>query len=329
MWEGNINKDKIGILDNTLTMSKQLPITFDGKNLPPQETVDLYATTFENELSPLNEETLKSQIQAVKGLLYNRDYLNAFDDQINRAAYVSRWSPSRSLCYTTLFTHLKPVYELLSQGSSHVLCVGGGAGGELVSLANIFTMANVSDNAFDGTMKVDLIDIANWDDIIQRLVASINTKWLYQADRSQRFMVNFQNKDALMMNDIELLGDLDLITILFTANELFTEQRAPTLQFLQRLSKHCKPGCKLLIVESAGSYSHITMPSGKKFPIQFLLDTVLVGTSSSQKSKKQDREGDWDLLEQDDSTWYRGDTKVMYSLKLENMRFFYRLYQHK
>ena len=125
MWEGNINKDKIGIQDNTLTMSKQLPITFDGENLPPQETVDLYATTFENELSPLNEETLKSQIQAVKGLLYNRDYLNAFDDQINRAAYVSRWSPSRSLCYTTLFTHLKPVYELLSQGSSHVLCVGG------------------------------------------------------------------------------------------------------------------------------------------------------------------------------------------------------------
>lgn len=312
-------------------MSKQIPYYKENVALPPQEVLDLFATTFEDELIPLNEETLKEQIQVVKGLLYNRDYIGAFDGEVNRAAYVCRWSPSRSLCYSSLFTHLEPVLETLTQGDSNILCIGGGAGGELVSYANIFTMCNVANKDFHGTMTLDIIDIANWDDIIGRLQREIARKWLYQDDRSDRFVVNFQNRDALKFDDHKRLAELDLITILFTANELFTEQRAQTMQFLQRLSQHCKPGCKLLIVESAGSYSHITLTSGKKFPIQFLLDTVLTGTNSGDKAPKkhQDRPGSWTLLAHDDSTWYRNDPRAQYSLKLENMRFFYRLYEHK
>lgn len=309
-------------------MSKQLPFYKEGASLPSQEVLDLFATTFENELVPLNQETLKEQIQAVKGLLYNRDYIGAFDSDINRAAYVCRWSPSRSLCYSSLFTHLTPVLETLTGKDSKILCIGGGAGGELVSFANIFTMCNVSNRNFKGTMNVNIIDIANWDDILDRLRAEISKKWLYQEDRSDRFSVKFQNRDALKLDDNKELGELDLITVLFTANELFTEQRAATMLFLQRLSQHCKPGCKLLIVESAGSYSHITLTSGKKFPIQFLLDTVLIG-SSTQAPKKHHEQGSWSLLAHDDSTWYRNDQNDMYALKLENMRFFYRLYEHK
>ncbi|KAL3235504.1 25S rRNA (uracil2843-N3)-methyltransferase RNJ42_02280 [Nakaseomyces bracarensis] len=310
-------------------MSKQIPYYKEGAALPPQEVLDLYANTFGDELLPSNEENLKAQVQVVKGLLYHRNYLGAFDNVVNRAAYVCRWSPSRSLCYSSLLTYLEPVLETLTTGDSNILCIGGGAGGELVSYANIFTMCNVSNPNFNGTMTVDIIDIANWDDIINRLRSTISTKWLYQDDRNERFVVNFQNRDALAFDDYKRLGELDLITIMFTANELFTEQRTATMHFLQKLNEHCKPGCKLLIVESAGSYSHITLTSGKKFPIQFLLDTVLTGTSGKQAPKKHQVESSWELLANDDSTWYRNDTEAMYAMKLENMRFFYRLYQHK
>jgi 25S rRNA (uracil2843-N3)-methyltransferase len=51
------------------------------------------------------------------------------------------------------------------------------------------------------------------------------------------------------------------------------------------------------------------------FPVQFLIHHSL--TSG----------GEWKLIDSDDSRWYRVDPDLRYSLKLENMRFFFRLYE--
>lgn len=65
------------------------------------------------------------------------------------------------------------------------------------------------------------------------------------------------------------------------------------------------------------------MVGSKKFPVQFLVDMILVG-------KQGANDGDWEIVEQNESCWYRINQKeVEYPMKLENMRFFYRLYRKK
>lgn len=145
--------------------------------------------------------------------------------------------------------------------------------------------------------------------------------WLF--DHADDLDVQFLNLNVLKMSTKELkLPSLDLITLLFTTNELFMEDKAGSIRFFQKLNQECTSGCHLLIAESAGSYSHITVGT-KKFPIQFLIDTLLLG------KRGEEANGAWDLIDENDSIWYRGKDDIDYPLKVENMRFFYRLYKKK
>lgn len=100
------------------------------------------------------------------------------------------------------------------------------------------------------------------------------------------------------------------------------KKRKETIKFLQLLNSNCRQGSLLLIAESAGSYSHIKI-GDKNFPVQFLIDTILVGKPGLNN-------GSWEIISQSDSSWYRINQKeVDYPMKLENMRFFYRLYIKK
>lgn len=254
----------------------------------------------------LELQHLHSQIQTVKGHLYNRDYLAAFGLADNLRAYVVRWTPARALAYTSLFSSLKPVRALLQSQEPSVVCVGGGAASELVALCAIFCNYQLATSL----LKVHIIDIANWTDIVQQVKGYIEDKWYGRIEAKTTI------EDVLELN--ASVFDTDLITLMFTTNELFCEQKAKTVKFLNSLQS-CKQGALLLITESAGSYSHVTVGQ-KKFPVQFLIDTILCG--------KPGENGAWEIIDQTDSTWYRIDqSKVSYPFKLENMRFFFRLYR--
>ncbi|AET37735.1 25S rRNA (uracil2843-N3)-methyltransferase Ecym_1512 [Eremothecium cymbalariae DBVPG len=340
-------------------MSKQpshsLPVHHKD-TLPPQQILDLFKVVFKQELYESDEQQLSNEIQIVKSDLYNRDYISAFNTASKRAAYCCRWSPSRAVAYASLFATLTPVADILagsnfaaanvkssavgrchstSFGSqpedltNNILCIGGGAGGELVALVSAFTLSRDFNSKFQkkipcsnqNRLSITLVDISNWEDIIQRLNDSINTNWLHE--QSKFLNVEFKNDDILKIPLADLqLPRLDLITSLFTTNELFLENRVSAVRLFQKLNTHCTSGCLLLIVESAGSYSHITIGS-RRFPIQFLIDTLLLGKPGEQEK------GNWELLSKDDSLWYRGDANLSYPMKLENMRVFYRLYRKK
>lgn len=321
----------------------QLPV-HNKSTLPPQEIIDLFKITFLEELYPKDQDNEKSplteQIQAVKSDLYNRDYNAAFNNDSKRIAYCCRWSPSRATSYASVFAHFPELLKIIrceiDDKGSNVLCIGGGAGGELVALASIFTLSRDFSSKFASALKIDnevnkkprnlniqLVDIADWSTVVEKLTATIKSKWLYGDSEAESFNVNFTHKDCLKMTepqDIKIYQGLDLITLLFTTNELFTQKKVESIKFLQRLNENCAPGCHLLILESAGSYSHITI-NNKKFPIQFLIDTILVGNR-----KDKGTTGPWSLVSENDSIWYRMDPKLDYSIPLENMRFFYRLY---
>lgn len=306
--------------------------------LSPEEIVDLFKLAFTQELYGSDDlEELKVQIQAVKAKLYNRDYISAFDEESKRTAYSCRWSPSRATAYASLFAHLKDISNVVkcARADAEVLCIGGGAGGELVALASLFVPSRNFETKYISTdghgsksvtqkrnLNIHLVDISDWSNVVKRLNETLRQRWLY-ADESEYFNVKFSNDDILKMDPEKLaLSKLDFISLLFTTNELFSENKADSIRLLQKFNQNCKSGCCLLITESAGSYSHITVGT-KRFPLQFLVDTILIGKRGEEAGAS------WSLVQESDSTWYRGDPHLDYPLKVENMRFFYRLYRKK
>lgn len=286
-----------------------------------QRILDLFASAFQTTLSQGNE--LDKQIQQVKASLFDRDYQNAFGSVQNLQAYVVRWSPSRALSYSSLFQSLEPIVKLLRSGKqTRVMCIGGGAGAEIVALASIALLLETPVH-----IQVLAVDLADWSSVVDQISTRVNETWYFNhyaesledalrdlSLHDHTFSVKFINHDILRLPESETdLQNIQLITSMFTTNELFAKSKVETVKFLHSLSR-CRPETLLLLVESAGSYSEIKVGT-KVFPVQFLIHHALVNG------------GKWKLLNESDSEWYRVDPQLHYPLRLENMRYFFRLYQ--
>ncbi|WPK26651.1 hypothetical protein PUMCH_004010 [Australozyma saopauloensis] len=284
-----------------------------------KKVIELFLECFKYILA---SEELPEMVQLVKGELFNRNYIEAFNSEDKRLAYVARWVPARALAYASLFASLDEVLQMFRDPveERRVLCVGGGAASEVVGLASLFSGIKLKDGNSSSSLHVDVVDIADWTNIVHKVSLHVQQKWLYDGTS---FSSSFVCGDVLQLSAEELhLAEQNLVTLLFTTNELFCEKRMETVRFLQLLSKNCRKGSYLLITESAGSYSHITVGL-KQFPVQFLIDTILVG-------KPSEKNGPWEIVQLSESCWYRvDDREIDYPVKLENMRFFYRLYRKK
>ncbi|KAK9238075.1 hypothetical protein V1525DRAFT_402357 [Lipomyces kononenkoae] len=309
-----------------------------------QSVLSLLRRTFSAVYS--HPETLAKTIQSVKGHLYTRDYAAAFGSPDYLLAYVVRWSPSRALAYLHVLGDLCPLIpEVLTSPSQKpnntkdILCIGGGAGGEVLALA---TLAN---ELHAKNVNILAVDIAHWDDVFEGLRDGIRRGFGW--DKKDDEIAKDDNDIELRFRQMDILdipcylksndddkailtsngdvpgsshdnidfGSLDIITIMFTTNELFAQSKPRTLTLFQYMSENCKPGTLLLILESAGSYSHIQIGS-KTFPVQFLLDHIMVGNVAG-----------WEKVVDDDAVWFRIQNDLKYPLELENMRFFLRLYR--
>ncbi|CDK27449.1 unnamed protein product [Kuraishia capsulata CBS 1993] len=275
--------------------------------LNQQAIIGLYESCFHDKFEDL--ERLNQDVQTVKGHLYEREYIQAFDAAYKREAYVLRWSPSRSLAYASLFCYLDDVRQVLvNEPATKVLAIGGGAGGELVALGSVF-----SQNDQNHQWDVTLMDISNWSDTVARLTHSVHRELCL---KPENLRVDFKLGDVLDPKMGLGLAEVNLITLMFTTNELFKENKIGSVNLLHRLNRECKKGALLLIVESAGSYSNIDI--GKKtFPVTFLVDMVLC------------EKGPWTSVTEEDSIWFRCHRHWQYKFNLENMRVLYRLYRHE
>ncbi|ODQ70405.1 hypothetical protein LIPSTDRAFT_31958, partial [Lipomyces starkeyi NRRL Y-11557] len=260
-------------------------------------------------------ETLADTIQSIKAHLYARDYAAAFESHDYLLAYAVRWSSSRALAYLHVLGDLCPhIQEILTSTSKrpnhkkNILCIGGGAGGEVLALA---TLAN---DLCAKNVNILAIDIAQWDDVFVSLRDGIRRGLGWEKkDESDDDIA----KDSIQLNSNDRVdfGSLDIITIMFTTNELFAQSKPKTLTLFRYITDNCKPGTLLLLLESAGSYSHIQIGS-KTFPVHFLLDHIMVDDGAG-----------WEKVVHDDSVWFRVQKGLKYPLELENMRFFIRLYR--
>ncbi|KAH8145881.1 uncharacterized protein LAJ45_10023 [Morchella importuna] len=353
-----------------------------------QEILDLFHHAF----SPLFTPQLPELLQKVKTHLFNRDFLAAFGAPENLEAYVVRWSPSRALCYREVFLELSPalrrVFELKGEGEEgervEIVCIGGGAGAEVVAVAaavkslmkaemaaapvTATEIAEEESKAGENTagdeevsgepeeaaeegpdeakaLEKDLeslaltpasppaaattstpsrslhmtaIDIADWTRITTTLTTALTTvPTPPRAAYLPRgvYSVDFHHHDMLAPSATALIPpSARLITLLFTTNELYTQSRGATTAFLLALGERVRSGCLLLVLESAGSYSTVTV-NGRVFPMGMLLDhTLLAGEA-------------WEKVLGEEARWFRLPEGLRYPIELENMRYMVRVYR--
>ena len=283
-------------------------------------------------------------LQEVKGHLYNRDFAAAFGKPEYLRVYALRWSAGRALGYLQIFSDIgeHPSSDHVEQSTESsgfkAVCLGGGAGAELVALAGWLshrsTIARPS--------HLQLLDVADWTLVVDALRKGITipptlSKYASAGARDanvellppQALHCVFSRCNVLQLELEELqhiAGNADLITLMFTLNELYSTSVSKTQRLLTQLTDIAKPGSLLLVVDSPGSYSTVIINgTEKKYPMQWLLDHTMLGTikgGSTDACK-------WHKVVSDDSRWFRLPSGLQYPIELENMRYQIHLYRRQ
>ena len=411
--------------DKTIASSKKSEAEGAQDEISPiplalqQLLLDIFSSTFPHLLNAAAvEATLNPLLQKVKGHLYERDFAAAFGKEEYLQAYAVRWSASRALGYVRILqdtlAHIEygptcvagraaqsteTVSGASSRPLSKIVCIGGGAGAELVALAGVqhlVEQALISDdgigsqNGLSGdeqqttespNLDIVLVDIADWSGVTKSLHHAITTppplsEFASAAARaaskslissSSSLSIDFKQQDVLSpdFSIATLLPQQDatldpshqhqiLVTLMFTLNELYSTSVSSTQRFLLDLTAALPPGALLLVVDSPGSYSTVTVgQSEKKYPMSWLLEHVLLTTAPAAATAKRQEEGPsvnlgsennaetagherrrrqedvpvWEKVISEDSKWNRlPEGCLKYPIELENMRFQKHLY---
>ncbi|KAF3940432.1 hypothetical protein ABW19_dt0204485 [Dactylella cylindrospora] len=323
---------------------------------------DSILSIFRDTFSHLFTPALPSLIQDVKQSLYLRDYVAAFGSLEKLQAYAARWSVARALAYFDMIScewWSKEVTQMFSRSREKldITCIGGGAGAELVAIAAAFafdisTLSQPSavsqgdshqlqesgdtstSTSMPRILHLNLLDFAAWTPISDSLYSTITN-----LDRNPKlnlsetaFTVNCHQQDVLSpLSDttISSLASSDIVTILFTAGELYSQSPASTTKFFMSLHALTKPGAILVVVDSAGGFEDLdvlkkdstSQDSGSfgGYKLGFLLDKTLTNRER------------WQPLVGEDSRWWRVPQELKdenyYPLALENMRCLIRVYR--
>jgi 25S rRNA (uracil2843-N3)-methyltransferase len=303
---------------------------------------------FRDALNPSVDDA--GTLQEVKGHLYNRDFSAAFGKSEYLRVYASRWSPSRALAYLDVLTDVRSSHatnlDLCGDAAFSIMCLGGGAGGELVALAGWFNSLKMRvSGSPPPRLDVTLLDIADWTSVVDDLHEGITkppqiSKYASEATKNANealvnqveVSISFQQKDVLSTEDAlvksfsDQVSGANLITFMFTLNELYSASMTKTQNLLSRTMAAANPGTILLVVDSPGSYSTISLNgTEKKYPMQWLLDYTMLG--SPKKPESQLKNAKWEKLMEDSSRWFRLPTGLNYPIELENMRYQIHLYR--
>lgn len=352
---GAVRNQKIPIASQPVTQDSAHVLALHVLPIELQQTILNVFTQISSSISQ-DQNELKRLIQLVKGHLYAREFLAAFSQQSYLQAYAVRWSAARALGYANLLTHPSRSY-LWREHEQHrqhdpvtphdtptcrIVCIGGGAGAELVALAAAYRHTPTH-----RSITVTAIDIADWSDVVTSLTTALSqpssaarpeTQPLLTATDKVSFTVNFVHQDILSLSAAAVrstFATTHLVTLFFTLNELFSTSIPRTTAFLLALTAALPSTAHLLVLDSPGSYSEIALDSSssnntnkkeagsKQYPMKWLLDHTLLTIAGHGPEAK------WVKLEAQDSVWFRldRDKPLDYPVELENMRYQIHVYR--
>lgn len=221
-----------------------------------------------------------------------------------------------------------------------ILGIGAGAGAELVSIAGWRNFSRDTNDTESHVKSVDarLVDIAEWEPISDKLGEAavsmpVLSKYASAAVREanapmvskDEFGATCEQADVLEWNSgtvSQKAGTVDLVTIMFTLNELYSTSVPRTQTLLKNLTASMQAGSLLLVVDSPGSYSTVSINgTEKKYPMQWLLDHTLLGSDPEEAA--------WEKVQTDESKWFRLPEGLQYPIELENMRYQLHLYRRR
>ncbi|MCJ1366006.1 hypothetical protein MMC16_005131 [Acarospora aff. strigata] len=180
-----------------------------------------------------------------------------------------------------------------------ILCLGGGAGAEIVALAgyarymrSCFESGQLRNGSIAATsggivgdcvfkkIVINTVDIADWSQVVNGLCGGVTTApHLSQYSSSaakaankslvapEDFSCTFYQRDilAICVEDLaSLLEDTTMVTLMFTLNELYSISMVRTTNFLLSLTSFLKKGALLLVVDSPGSYSTVAVGGSRE-----------------------------------------------------------------
>ncbi|MCJ1228635.1 hypothetical protein MMC12_005296 [Toensbergia leucococca] len=257
--------------------------------------------------------------------------------------------------------------------SNRITCLGGGAGAEIIAIAGYLHYLRNSTHAGDAvafnhqttsesiaslrnspqSIAVTAIDIADWSEVVHKLYGGATTipslsKYASSMSKAASFAlidpslykVYFQRDDVLniqLERLAEAVKETALVTFMFTLNELYNTSITRTTNLLLTLTLLLEPGTLLLVVDSPGSYSTVSIgkssdaehaPTEKKYPMQWLLDHTLLEASTIGSSARSSQGGQWEKLDSYDSKWFRSPKGLKYPIEIEDVRYQAHLYRH-
>lgn len=230
-------------------------------------------------------------------------------------AYCARWVPGRALAYRNLLWDCEPLVELFQRSArqSHSLrtiCIGGGAGSEVLAFTSFAREAGMKD------LRIEAVDIAEWKPILDDMAGLFSSRWDIPPNEIQ---LGFTQANILEDFSVCDFASANVITSLFTTNELLAASRPKTLSLFSHMSEVCQSGTLFLVVESVGTYSEISL-GGKTYPLTLVLDQALAG-----------RDKPWRIVKKEEGRWYRvpEESRKRYKLQLENTHMMVRLYEKR
>ena len=350
-------------------------------NTVPIELQQIVLDIFRNTFAPRFEPGFPAIVQQIKQLLFNRDFKTAFGQDSFLHAYAMRWSPARALAYTQIFYQVLsenplehqtlkqdsgglplPASEMQSASTNQIVCIGAGAGAELVAAAAYLQLIGRPRTEFDDpegcskcsptSLAIKSVDIADWSIVLERLHSCMTaappiSEYSSSAAKPANpalitpaaCTLSIMQEDVLNINNKDLatvFSDVVLVTLMFTLNELYSSSISATTNLLLSLTMLLKPGTLLLVVDSPGSYSTVSVGKAssvddgctrKRYPMQWLLDHTLLESAAISTSKNTSGERQWKKLESKESEWFRLSNELRYPVNLEDMRYQIHLYR--
>lgn len=259
-------------------------------------------------------------------------------------------------------------FENTPKSNFNAVCLGGGAGAEICAFAGLLRV--LSDPTISPTtklryenlrFKIAAFDMADYlSSAVMPLTQCLTTppplsKYTSASVRASNcefvsptsFSVDFVQQNLLVQSGDETaeqrfreaLSNADIVTLMFTLNELYTVSVPATQQLLLNMTAAIQAGSLLLVVDSPGSYSTVTInEQEKKYPMHWLLDHTLLAEPEQRRTRADDAVNPntirksletpkWEKLITHESRWFRLPEGLRYPLELEDMRFQMHMYR--
>ncbi|KAJ3359886.1 hypothetical protein GGF32_008902 [Allomyces javanicus] len=268
-----------------------------------QLALDLLAQAFS---ADLRDPQFHAKLQHIKGLFYERQFLEIFNgDPTLLPIYSARYIPYRTLAYLELIHRVAPLRAaIVDAPRPHAVLLGGGAGSELAAILHSRTQyENDHGKNQQRHLKVTTVDIGDYSSVLSRIETA------FAPNSSTTYTSSFSVGNLLDPAFPLPVADAMVVTLFFTLNELFAQSKAGAMAFLQRLIAALPRDAILVVADSAGSFSDLMIGS-REYKITVLLD-MMRGLRRVAGA---------------DSLWFRFIPELRYPHKLENMRYFWRVY---